>query len=1509
MPLSGSGRSEGFVLKFPNLPVVLSVAVFCALLVPPRAVAQTDLQTITTRYTAQLISEDPSDSTVEGYMSTLESNGSWPDINYSNTAQTNWTPATHLTRMDSMAESYNNPSSSLYHSASLATDLSDAFNYWISANPMSTNWYDNDIRAPQDLGDDMVLMDSLLNSTQLSEGNTILNRARSELSVPSIAQGSNLVLLSQVGIDQGIIDSNTSYLSTGFSGIASTVVVVSPQSGDGFQTDGSYNFHGTQLYMGDYGLTALQDPLDYASLAVGTAYSFSSAQEQILVNGLINGSQWAVYGQSLEFSASGRDASREGFDTVGNEYGSAVQYALDLGSYDQSQLQAFLNRQNGAINTGSASPSLQLVGNRGFYDSDFMVEQQPGFFAAVKVTSTRTTNPESINGENLKGLYLGDGVNEILVTGNEYNNIEPVWDWERLPGTTVQQNPSQSLQPGSADHGSTNFAGGVSDGNYGDEALEYNRFNVAADKSWYFFQNEEVALGTAINAPNAAQEVDTTLNQCLLTSTVTYQTTGSSSPQTLTSGTVTPSGLEWVYQGGVGYFFPTPANNATIEAVSQSGNWQAINSQYSNATISSNVFTLYLDHGANTLNGAYEYVVVPDTTATGIAAYAASAPIKVLSNNSDVQAVQQTAQDITQAVFYEPGSFSITTGQTVSASAASTIMLNRQPDVMELCAASPQNLQMSMQVQLSGVTLSGSSSTWFDSMGTATATFNLPGGGAAGSTIGLTLSSNGASTPTVSLSNTVGSALLTYTVSEPVALPNNTTFQTDANSSLNFSAAISGPASLSTSGSGTITFSGNNSYNGGTNVFGGTLIVNSGSNLGTSGTGLVLGTPVPATNGGTTATGNLTLDASVAVNSFSSTSNNATADVLTISPGITLTDTGPFTVGGINSNTSAIVYNGALTLTGGGSLVVSGSANFLVAQPSNNTGGKDTTTVDLSGLNSVNINTTGTFAVGLGANSRGILTLADSNLSGASSSSNFINANEIDIGNSQFNNDAGMSILNLGSGTNVLQASTINLGFGKTGGQVTWVADATANSSVAIAGTGGGNALANITLGQANAATYTSGRLTQLLLAGHKAMVQAGALVIGDSTGNSANGPNASVTFDTGTFSAQSVTIAADTGGTSTVGPSGSLTIGGASPNDSATGIFTIGSAASPGTFLLGDFTGSAAATATASLTINSGVVNCFAPIVVASPGGTTDSSLTLAGNGVLNMEGNAIGGNGAAESENAPITTVSLAPAATDTPVLENLGGTGINGNGLAMNGLGTLILAGKTSYTGPTTVSNGTLQLAAGSGATSFSSLSIPEGKFDITNNPVIINYGSAADPIASIAGYLATGYNGGLWTGAGIASSTVASDDATQSALVYAIGYADGADGLTGVPAGEIEILPTLAGDAKLQGNVVFGDYQLLAEYFGQSGGWDEGNFTYGPTIDFADFQLLAQDFGDSSGLTAGELASLNQFAGQFNDALIANSDGIGFHLVSVPEPASVGIFGLVAIGILSRRRSIS
>jgi autotransporter-associated beta strand protein len=253
-----------------------------------------------------------------------------------------------------------------------------------------------------------------------------------------------------------------------------------------------------------------------------------------------------------------------------------------------------------------------------------------------------------------------------------------------------------------------------------------------------------------------------------------------------------------------------------------------------------------------------------------------------------------------------------------------------------------------------------------------------------------------------------------------------------------------------------------------------------------------------------------------------------------------------------------------------------------------------------------------------------------------------------------------------------------------------------------------------------------------------------------------------------------------------------------------------------------------------------------------------------------------------------------------------------------LAKSGSGKLTLNTVNTYSGGTTVNAGTLvvgvtgalpsgalsitggsvQLAASTGLTTLTSLSIAgSGTFDINNNHVVINYGGGADPIASIAALLSTGFNGGAWNGAGGIISSAAAMNAS-----YGVGYADSADpgNPAGLPSGTIEMRYTLLGDANLDAAVNGVDFGILAANFNKGvTGWDKGDFNYDNAVNGVDFGYLAANFnkgasGASGGATAADFAALESFA-------VAN--GL---LADVPEPASVGLLALGTVGVLARRR---
>jgi len=146
------------------------------------------------------------------------------------------------------------------------------------------------------------------------------------------------------------------------------------------------------------------------------------------------------------------------------------------------------------------------------------------------------------------------------------------------------------------------------------------------------------------------------------------------------------------------------------------------------------------------------------------------------------------------------------------------------------------------------------------------------------------------------------------------------------------------------------------------------------------------------------------------------------------------------------------------------------------------------------------------------------------------------------------------------------------------------------------------------------------------------------------------------------------------------------------------------------------------------------------------------------------------------------------------------------------------------------------------------------------DLTNNTLFINFGTAGlDPVQTITYYLALGYNNGstnAWSGSlGIVSSNVWTLN-TSGTLVFAVGYGDGNDGtgyVPGLSSGWLEIMPTLAGDATLQGKVIFADVQILDANYGQIGDWDQANFAYASMVNFGDYELISDNIGkDDSAL---------------------------------------------------------
>ena len=78
--------------------------------------------------------------------------------------------------------------------------------------------------------------------------------------------------------------------------------------------------------------------------------------------------------------------------------------------------------------------------------------------------------------------------------------------------------------------------------------------------------------------------------------------------------------------------------------------------------MSLDVFTLWLEHGAQPKGESYRYVVVPKASAAEVAAYAASPPVQVLANTAALQAVRHDTLKASGVAFHQAGSVSLHPG-------------------------------------------------------------------------------------------------------------------------------------------------------------------------------------------------------------------------------------------------------------------------------------------------------------------------------------------------------------------------------------------------------------------------------------------------------------------------------------------------------------------------------------------------------------------------------------------------------------------------------------------------------------------------------------------------------------------------------------------------------------------------------------------------------------------------------------------------------------------------------
>ena len=587
----------------------------------------------------------------------LRSDGSWIDINYNETPDGGWGPWDHTRRLIVMAKAYRTPGQALYRDATLRAQIDAALAYTKTFYGLTVipagNWWFWTIGIPIDLGPTLVLMqgevnpqthDELVRAMHLRIGNSPTSRGI----VGPVPTGQNLVWSSFTHLCLGLLQNDAVMLAAvrdAMSGIAR------PTSGDGIKRDRSFHQHGAQLYTGGYGGSFANDVARYALITGGTSYGLPSESLSSFSDYVADGIAWTLYGSYFDVSVIGREVARP--TTSGYNGIAALLQTSQLDTPRNAEIRAaaakMLATWNGTMPSELAGlaakveaarfPSAWPSGHRHYFASDYTVHRRDGWFASVKMFSTRTKSGESTNAENVLGSRQSDGRFYLVLRGDEYfgRDIWPALDWTRLPGITVEQKADAASDV--YGYGKRTFAGGTGDGRNGVSAMELAplQSTLTARKSWFFFDDAIVFLTNGITSPSA-NRVETIVNQWPL----------------LDSTSQLNRRDDWAVLENVGYWFPTPGD-LHVERETRNGTWASLGGSTDTTPRTKSFVTLWLDHGVAPMNASAEYVIVPNKTSASMAAWAGSRPIAILANNDTVSAARDLRTNALGITFWRAG--------------------------------------------------------------------------------------------------------------------------------------------------------------------------------------------------------------------------------------------------------------------------------------------------------------------------------------------------------------------------------------------------------------------------------------------------------------------------------------------------------------------------------------------------------------------------------------------------------------------------------------------------------------------------------------------------------------------------------------------------------------------------------------------------------------------------------------------------------------------------------------
>ena len=632
-----------------------------------------------------------------------------------------------------IAKAYATPNTKYYKNPEIKKELIEYLD-WLYENayheglPENGNWWQWELGIPKHLNDIMVLLyDDIpyekrmkyLKASQyfqpFAEYSGVSPSASYSTSPDKrVSTGGNRIDTSIISFLRGVLMEDKVQVMDGAKAVADVGEYVTTR--DGFYKDGSFIQHGNVAYNGTYASVLFDGLGSVLWLATGTQFEVKDERIDNVYESILNGYKYLFINGGVNDSVSGRATSRDNSSDIsrgkdlltslsllsigaGKEYQDEIKsliktVALENNSYNtidkiSNKIAKAIIRD--IINDDSIK-TLKVEGTKvyGAMDRAVSINEKGGKFV-LSMHSSRIANYETMNNENVKGWYIGDGMTYVYGTDSEtFTEYWPTVDRYHLPGVTnsLRERGDKSGER----RGQTTskaWVGGSCNGKETFIGMDMISWNKATEmRKSYFMTDDGAILIAASNINSKDGEVHTTIDnriikdgKIILNGKEIKEDTVIENPQNISLN------FNENYKGeNIGYKI-VYAPQLNLKKETRTGSWKNIGGT-STEEITKDYFTAYINHGKNPKRSGFAYIILPMYTQEEVDNYDVSR-FEIVKLDKEAHIIKDKKSGVTGINFWKD---SPTKELGIKAYSTLSVLLKENDEFLELWVSDPTQL-------------------------------------------------------------------------------------------------------------------------------------------------------------------------------------------------------------------------------------------------------------------------------------------------------------------------------------------------------------------------------------------------------------------------------------------------------------------------------------------------------------------------------------------------------------------------------------------------------------------------------------------------------------------------------------------------------------------------------------------------------------------------------------------------------------------------------------------------